>query len=220
MSQFAYDPAELFRRVWRTTLNQPGWAYLSPNSPVGSIELRQAMWEVLGEFSAQAEHAGRPPFVSERLGRFDQQVSTKFHRDGGPAASLLILGYEPSRVRSRFFVADACRAADSVGKGVNAFLATHNPLFPHGEAALAGVITEVVWPHDRGAIIVVNNSLLPDDTTPGHPLGLLHKGWIEQPDPTATRVINSVGAMPAGEPGREVIPPEQIEWFLTRAELD
>ena len=38
----------------------------------------------------------------------------------------------------RFFVADACRAADIVGRGVHAFLATHNPLFPQGEAALAG----------------------------------------------------------------------------------
>jgi hypothetical protein len=220
MSQFAYDPAELFRRVWRTTLDQPGWALLVPDSPVGSIELRRAMWAVLGEFSAQADHAGRPPFVPERLGRFDQQVSTKFHRDGGPAASLLILGYEPSRVRSRFFVADACRAADAVGLGVTTFLAAHNPLFPQGEAALAGVITEVVWPHDHGAVIVVNNSLLPDDAPPGHPLGLLHKGWIEQPDPTATRVINSVGAMPADERGRDALPPEQVERFLSRVELD
>jgi hypothetical protein len=220
MSQFAYDPADLFRRVWRTTLDQPGWAFLIPDGPAESAELRRVMWEVLGELSAHARHAGSPPFVPERLGRFDQQVSTKFHRDGGPAASLLILGYEPSRVRSRFFVADACRAADGLGVGVNAFLATHNPMFPQGEAALAEVITEVVWPHDRGAIIVVNNSLRPDDTPPGHPLGLLHKGWIEQPDPTATRVINSLGAMPAGEPGRDALPPDQIERFLTRAELD
>lgn len=220
MSLFTYNPADLFRRVWRTALGQPGWALLFPDDPVGSVELRQAMWAILAELSGHAKRAGLPPFVPERLGRFDQQVSTKFHRDGGPASSLLLLGYEPSRVRSRFFVADACRAADAAGQGVNAFLATHNPLFPHGEAALAGVITEVVWPHDRGAIIVVNNSLLPDDTPPGCPLGLFHKGWIEQPDPTATRVINSIGAMPADEPGRDPLSPDLIERFLTRVELD
>jgi hypothetical protein len=220
MSRFTYDPSELSCRVWRTTLDQPGWAVLIPDGPVESADLRRVMWEVLGGFSAQAERAGRPPFVPERLGRFDQQVSTKFHRDGGPAASLLILGYEPSRVRSRFFVADACRAAAGLGMGVNAFLAAHNPLSPQGEGALADVISEVGWPHDRGAIIVVNNSLTPDDTPPGHPLGLLHKGWIEQPDPSATRVINSIGAMPANEPGRDALPPEQVERFLTRAGLD
>jgi hypothetical protein len=219
MTAFTFDPATLFRRVWRTSLHEPGWAVLVPAGSVDSITLRREMVRVLTALSTEAERDGLPPFAVERLGRFDQQVSTRFHRDGAAPGSLLLLGYEPSRVASRFFVADAARAAEAVRMGVNEFLAANNPLTPAGEAALAGVITEVSWPADRGAMVVVNNSLYPDGE-PGRPLGLLHKGLIDHPDPTATRVINSLGAMPATEPGRAALPAEAVEAFVSRAGLD
>lgn len=219
MTPFVFDPVALFRRVWRTTTTEPGWAVLVPDAPVDSFALRREMVRVLTELSGETERAGLPPFVVERLGRFDQQVSTRFHRDGGPACSLLLLGYEPSRVVSRVFVADAARAAEAAGMGLNAFLAANNPLRPTGEAALAGVITEVSWPADRGAIVIVNNSLFPDGE-PGRPFGLLHKGLIDHPDPTAARVINSIGAMPADEPGRVALPASAVKAFVSRADLD
>jgi hypothetical protein len=114
---FPDDPADVFRRVWRFTSDLPGWAVLVPSRPVESGELRRAMWDLLEHFSAEAVAVGLPPFAVERLGRFDQQASTRFHRDGGPAASLLLLGYESSPVESRFFVADAWRAAAERGQG-------------------------------------------------------------------------------------------------------
>ncbi|MCU0704796.1 MAG: hypothetical protein MUF18_12530 [Fimbriiglobus sp.] len=219
MTALPFDPADLLRRVWRTSTDQPGWAVLTPAEPLDSFALRRAMVRVLAALSTEAERAGRPAFVVERVGRFDQQVSTRFHRDGGPVGSLLMLGYEPSRVVSRFFVADAARAAEAAGMGVNAFLTANNPLRPAGEAALANVTTELSWPTDRGAIVIVNNSLYPDGE-PGRPLGLLHKGLIPHPDPTATRVINSLGAMPADEPGRVSLPAEVVEEFVRRTGLD
>ncbi len=219
MTPFVFDPAALFRRVWRTTTTEPGWAVLVPDVPVDSFALRREMVRVLSEMSAEAERAGLPPFAVERLGRFDQQVSTRFHRDGAAPGSLLLLGYEPSRIVSRLFVADAARAAEVAGVGVNAFLKANHPLRPASEAALAGVTTELNWPADRGAIVVVNNSLFPDGE-PGRPLGLLHKGLIDHPDPKAARVINSLGAMPADEPGRAALPASAVEAFVTRADLD
>lgn len=219
MTPFPIDPTALFRRVWRTTPHEPGWAVLVPVAPVDSHTLRREMLRVLAALSAEAERVGRPPFVVERLGRFDQQVSTRFHRDGGPAASLLLLGYEPSRVVSRFFVADAARAAEAAGMGVNAFLTANNPLRPAGEAALGDVTTELTWPADRGAVVIVNNSLFPDGE-PGQPLGLLHKGLIAHPDPTASRLINSIGAMPADEPACHPLPASELEAFVSRAGLD
>jgi hypothetical protein len=102
---------------------------------------------------------------------------------------------------------------------VNAFLAANSPLTSVGEAALAGVVSEVSWPLDRGAVVVVNNSLFPDGV-PNRPLGLLHMGRIEHPDPTARRVINSLGAMPAGDPFRQPLPPDRVTHFLSRTDLD
>jgi hypothetical protein len=214
MATLSFDPAALFRTVWRTTATEPGWAVLLPADPFGSVTLRREMLRVLAVFR---DELGRP-FAVERLGRFDQQVTTRFHRDGAPAASLLILGYEPTTVPSRLFVADAYRAAADAGVGVNAFLSANNPMLPPGEAKLGRYVTEVAWPRERGAVVVVNNSLFPDGSPSGHPLGLLHKGVIAAPDPAARRVINSLGATPDGA-GRAVSD-EEIEAWVGREGLD
>ena len=186
--------ADLYRRVWRTALDKPGVAVVRFAGPVDSFALRRAMFAVV---DALNRVSGGPTFVPERLGRFDQQVTTKFHRDGAPLASLLLLGYEPTPVPSRFYAADACRAADAAGVGVNAFLAARNPMTPVGEAALRPFVTELAWPHAEAAVVLLNNSLFPDGNA-GVPLGVLHKGEIVTPDPAARRVINSVGLTVAG----------------------
>src|SRR5437764_7746997 len=100
-------------------------------------------------------------FVPERFGRFDQQVSSKFHRDGAPPASLLVLGYEATAVRSRFWIADASAAAVRAGLGLQQYLAAHNPMFPAGEAELSPFITELDLPLRESFLVVINNSLLP-----------------------------------------------------------
>lgn len=215
---------EVFRRVWRTSLDQPGFALLRFAREVTSRELRRAMVELVAAFpfaSAGEPRAGSPipppAFVPERFGRFDQQVSSKFHRDGAPPASLLVLGYEPTAVRSRFWVADASAAAARAGLTLGDYLAVNNPMFPAGEEALAPFTTELPLPHGVPFVIVANNSLLPFDGT--NPLGVLHKAVIPAPDPAGRRVINSAGFTPrsAGSPG---LPEAETERFLSRDDLD
>ncbi|VTR94595.1 Uncharacterized protein OS=Planctomyces limnophilus (strain ATCC 43296 / DSM 3776 / IFAM 1008 / 290) GN=Plim_4010 PE=4 SV=1 [Gemmata massiliana] len=202
---------EAFRRVWRSGLDQPGFTLLRLARKVNSHELRRAMVELVAAFPVA--------FVAERFGRFDQQVSSKFHRDGAPPASLLVLGYEPTRVRSRFWIADASAAAVRAGVSLTEYLAAHNPMFPAGEAELAPFITEVGLPRGESFIVVVNNSQLPFDPGAGNPLGVLHKAVIESPDPTGCRVINSIGFTPHKE-GVSGLPPAELERFLFRDDLD
>lgn len=196
--------------VWRTSLDQPGFALIRFARPLWSQELRA--------FLLHLSVAFRPRFAPERLGRFDQQVSSRFHRDGAPPASLLILGYEASRVRSRVFAADAERAALAAGLPVNEYLAAHNPMTPAGEAKLWPVATELALPANEPFVVVLNNSLLPPG--PDRVLGVLHKATVPDPDPTATRVINSVGLMRAGDPAGVPKPDDAIAHFLARTDLD
>jgi hypothetical protein len=205
----AASALEVFRLVWRTALVQPGFVPLCFTRAVTSQELRRAMVELVGAFPV--------PFVPERFGRFDQHVSSKFHRDGAPPASLLVLGYEPTDVRSRFWVADASTAAVCAGLTLKDYLAAYNPMFPSGEAQLAPFITELDLPHGESFLVVVNNSLLPFDGV--NPLGVLHKAVIPSPDPVGRRIINSIGFTPrsAATPG---LPASELERFLTRDDLD
>lgn len=198
--------SEVFRRVWRTALDAPGFALVRFVRPVASHELRRAMVELVAAMPM--------PFVPERFGRFDQQVSSRFHRDGAPPASLLVLGYEPTTVRSRFWIADSSAAAHAAGVSLAEYLKAHNPMFPAGEAALAPYVTELPLPHGEAYLVLANNSLLPLDGT--NPLGVLHKAVIDEPDPAARRVINSIGYA-VNVPG---LPRAELERFLSRSNLD
>lgn len=200
---------EVFRRVWRTSLDEPGFALLRFARAVSSHELRRAMVDLVAAFPVE--------FVPERFGRFDQQVSSRFHRDGAPPASLLVLGYEPTAVRSRFWIADSTAAARAAGMELNEYLAAHNPMFPDGEAALASFVTELELPHGEPFLVVVNNSLLPLGA--GNPLGVLHKAVIPSPDPAGRRVINSIGYTPRAE-GVAGLPRAELDRFLARDDLD
>lgn len=207
-------------RVWRTTLDAPGFALVRFAGPITSREFRGAMFDLAAALGDVAVSRGAPRFVPERLGRFDQQVSSRFHRDGAPPASLLLLGYEPTTVRSRVYIADAHKAALDAGLGVREYLAAFNPMFPAGEERLRPHVTEVEVPHGEPYLLVINNSLLPLDADGLNPLGVLHKAVIPLADPSASRVINSVGLMLAGDPSAEPKDPSAVGHFLTRADLD
>lgn len=201
---------EVFARVWRTTLEQPGFAVMRFSESVNSRELRRIMFSLVETFPIK--------FVAERLGRFDQQVSSKFHRDGAPPASFLLLGYEATTVRSRIFIADSSRAAAEAEIPLPDFVAKFNPMFPIGEAHYLPFVTELELPHGEPYIVAINNSLLPYIPSASNPLGVLHKAIIDEPDPTASRVINSVGLTVSAT--TSVKSADQIERFLTRDDLD
>lgn len=215
---------EVFRRVWRAALDQPGFALLRLSRGMSSRELRRAMVDLVAAFPVA--------FVPERFGRFDQQVSSKFHRDGAPPASLLVLGYEPTAVFSRFWIADSSAAARAAGMNLKDYLSAYHPILPAGEAKLAPFVTELALPYGEPYLIVANNSFLPLDGT--NPLGVLHKAVIPSPDLTdprngiedsgragreqRRRVINSIGFTPLA-PGAGS-PPAELERFLARDDLD
>jgi hypothetical protein len=200
---------EVFRRVWRTSLDQSGFALLRFAREVTSRELRRTMVDLVAAFPVR--------FVPERFGRFDQQVSSKFHRDGAPLASLLVLGYEPTAVPSRLWIADASAAAVASGMSLKDYLSAHHPILPAGESALSPFVTELALPHGEPFLVIANNSLLPFGD--GNPLGVLHKAVIPSPDPAGRRVINSVGFTPLAE-GVAGLPATETERFLTRDDLD
>src|SRR4051812_22799913 len=129
----------MFRRVWRTSLDEPGFALVRFTYPVESRGLRRAMVDLVAALPVA--------FVPERFGRFDQQISSKFHRDGAPLASLLVLGYEPTAVFSRFWIADASAAAVRAGLSLKDYLAANHPILPAGDGGDPRPCTRHSPPH-------------------------------------------------------------------------
>lgn len=108
------------------------------------------------------------------MGRFDQQSTTKFHRDNAPEESILLLGYEPTSVRGVLSIADYTRAAERLRLSPREFLETRNPMFAEGERALSDDVSGV---HDYDErhfqLVAINNSDAAAGV--GRLLGVLHK---------------------------------------------
>lgn len=182
----------VYSQVWRFDFTAPGFCLLDISPGVDSHTLRSLMVSLKDSLSEINVKRAREPFVFRSMGRFDQQETTKFHLDGAPDQSLLILGYEPSNVRSQVFLADYTRAAFVLGITPKQFLEDFNPMYRAGEDKLVPYITELPQPdtgHSR--ILFINNSSLPFTENRTNPLGVMHKAVIAKPDEAESRLVNS-----------------------------
>lgn len=147
------------------------------------------------------------------LGRFNQQTTTKFHRDNAPEESILLLGYEPTTVPGRLFIADYSKVAERIGWEPQELLEKRNPMFAEGETVLADDVAEVRdYRSTSFQIVAINNSNA--SLGSGRLLGVLHKAEILKPDPDAPRIINSVMLAAPGTEGNEWVTGQDVQTFL------
>lgn len=202
----------VFDLVWRTDFTAPGFAAVEVPPGIDSPALRGWMVAFKEQLSETAVGRGSDPFAYRSMGRFDQQETTKFHLDGAPDRSLLMLGYEPSRVRSRLFLAGYARAAFELGITPRQYLQDHNPMYR--EERLDRYVTELPPQADgHSRILLINNSALPFSDARTNPLGVLHKAIIVTPDDAEQRLVNSI--MLAVGPRDEVDSDRQQEFVTT-----
>ncbi len=179
--------------VFRTELTGPGYALVdlgTAHTPPTFRALVVRLGEALAD-EYQRRHAAPLRFVS--VSRFDQQKPTRPHRDGGPDASILVLGYEPTEVRSRVSLLDYSRAAFDRGLTPAAFLDCCNPAFGGDPELLRGHAVELTdFQPAHYQVLVVNNSNLPWEQRHRGMLGLLHHAVIDGPRPDRSRVIDSL----------------------------
>jgi hypothetical protein len=127
---------------------------------------------------------------------------------------MLMLGCEPSRVRSRLFLADYTRAAFDQDINPQRFLHDFNPMYKKGEDLLGRYVTELPQPHDgHSRILIVNNSSLPFTEARSNPLGVMHKAIIVTPDDAEGRIVNST--MLAVDEADEISQEQQQDFVTT-----
>ncbi len=202
----------VFDLVWRCDFAAPGFCLLDAGRGVDSHTLRLWMVRLKEQLSELGADRGSGRFVYRSLARFDQQETTKFHLDGGPERSMLMLGYEPSRVRSRLMLADYTRAAFDLGITPQQLLHEFNPMYRRGAELLERYVTELPAPADGHArVLLVNNSTLPFTEDRANPLGVMHKADIIDANEAERRIVNST-LLVIGD--AEEIGPEQPQAFV------
>jgi hypothetical protein len=126
----------VFDLIWRMDFTAPGFCLLVLGPQLDSHTLRSWIVALKQQLSDINIGRGGRRFVFRSMARFDQQDTTKFHLDGAPEQSMLLLGYEPSKVRSRLFLADYTQAAFDLGITPKQFLQDFNPMYRRGEELL------------------------------------------------------------------------------------
>jgi hypothetical protein len=159
-------------------------------------------------------------FVYTSMGRFDQQVMTKPHRDGGPEESVLILGYKPTPIRSHLFIFDDINYAFDWGVELKDVPPPYDLFETEIDPILAGYM-KTVERLDSGThqILMINNSCLPYREGQAVMLGVQHHAVIENRSAEAWRIVNSVmfASMDPCEAGP--VSPEEQQHFLTTDEI-
>lgn len=130
---------------------------------------------------AEAMSAPGAHLVPAALMRFDQQETTRWHIDGGPDRCVLMLGYEPTRVASELRLSPLRELAAHLGS--SAAEAAHAAQSGKHDAWIDAHSMRVEMDCDRYPVVLVNNSV--------SELGVLHRGCITSPDPSAKRVVSS-----------------------------
>jgi hypothetical protein len=219
MSEKIQSPSEIaeavYSRVFRTDFSQPGFALIDLGRNFGSEPQRQLMVDLKNEFSQLERRHRRHELVYQSLTRFDQQVTTKPHRDGGPDESILMLGYEPSLIESRLEMSDYSKCAHDLGMTPAEFLDQFNPMFPDGQNRIAAYTTPIDnFDNTSFQIMLINNSI----NRLGEGLvGVLHTARIINPNPDLSRIVNStmIASVPQGH-GESISVEEQND-FVTSA---
>lgn len=203
----------VFRAVWRFTFAAPGFFLLETESKLDSHILRSWMLALKQQLSEDCRLRTGDRLVYRSMARFDQQETTKFHIDGAPAKSMLMLGYEPSQVKSRLFLADYSRAAFDLSISPQQLLQDFNPMYTDGEKLLSPYVTQLPAAEEgHSRILCINNSSLPFAADQTNPLGVMHKAEIVNPCRDKHRVINSTMIVTEGE---EISAEEQAEFVAT-----
>jgi len=202
-SHFSELAADVYARACRFDFDAPGFCLIDLGPEATSESLRRVMIELKQELQTVHGANCARNLVWLSAGRFDQQVTTKFHRDGGPPECLLILGYEPTSIRAEFSLADYSRCAFDLGLTPAQFLEKHNPMFVAGEELLRPYTTRVAcFSNAHYQVLVINNSVAEwsDDRRAWQ--GVLHTARILNPSDAHRRVVNStmVASVEMGAP--------------------
>lgn len=211
------DIMDLARLVHPTVIRhdflKPGFFYLRFEHVIDSTELRRVMVALKDSLSSiQSDRS----LCYLSLGRFNQQDTTRFHLDGAPEESYLMLGYEPSAIQSELTIADYAKLAHQLGITPKQFLNDFNPMFDNNEQRLTPFVTQIQeFDYRHSGILLVNNSSLPYDPNKKHSQGVMHKATIHQTDMNLNRIVNStmIGV------GTEKIDSREIQQFQQTSEV-
>ncbi len=205
----------LYTRTCRSDFDSPGFCLLHLGEVANSVAFRQLMVDLKQQMSSIHEFrtGNRLDYLS--AARFDQQITTKPHLDGGPDECFLMLGYEPSAIASELYLFDYARCAFDLELSPVELLAKHNPMFQTDYEILQRYSTALpCLSRTDFQIVCINNSSAQFSRNRSTWQGVLHTAKIVSPDDSKRRVINSTMIAPTTSPTASWLTDQEVQEFV------
>jgi hypothetical protein len=211
--------AAVYRLACRESFAPPGYALIRQTKITSSKAHRESLIELKESLSLIHKAITGQTLGIFSINRFDQKHSSRPHRDGAPAQSLLLVGYEPTRVASELFIADYSACAHQLGLSPVQFLEEFNPMYKKGMDNLAPYVMPLVeYDPSYFNILVINNSSMPLNRIDHYWQGVLHYADINGVG-LGARVINSLSLTPLVEEASAAVSEEAVRNFLKSENL-
>ncbi|REE08650.1 hypothetical protein DFQ09_106117 [Winogradskyella pacifica] len=180
-----------FQAVFRTTTEPPGFIHLVfSKKEITPYQFRSIMIDLKKELSKLSVSKFNKKLSYHWLVRFDQQVTTPFHVDNATDQSILMLGYEPSAIKSELHIADYYTYANEAFEAPEDYFNNFSPVFKDNENVLLPFISKLKLVNmDNYSILIINNSSPKSDVDT---LGVFHKALIINKDLNKNRIVNSM----------------------------
>ncbi|BBM82982.1 hypothetical protein [Candidatus Uabimicrobium amorphum] len=183
---------EIFALVFRCDFSTPGFCIIDLGKEIDAKQLKKAMMEIKKNFNDLYYHRFGKYLYYLSMDRTSRQFTTKFHLEATmDQESILMLGYEPSVIKSALHVGDYSKYI--YDHQLDAQTSMKNLLQIFGQNPCAeNYITKLNIQHQHFQIIVLNNSFFPEKVDGRHMLGVMHKGVVPHPLKEETRIINAI----------------------------
>ena len=186
-----YIAEQSFQSIFRTTTKAPGFMHLVfSKKELTPYQFRSIMIDLKKELSKLSVSKLKKKLSYHWLVRFDQQVNTPFHVDNAAKQSILLLGYEPSTIKSELHLADYHAFANKAFVKPEDYYNNFEPVFKEDEVVLKPFISKInSGDKDHYTIVIINNS---SPKAKLETLGMFHKALIKNKDLGKTRIVNSM----------------------------
>ncbi len=181
---------DIFESVLRESTAQPGFYYKDLGADLDSKSFREVIFDVKERLSDLCEKRLNKQLNYHWLSRANHRNSSNFHIDTAPEHSILILGYEPTSVESKVFLADYTKYLEAENLSAqDYFRNSFNGNFAQNDEELAPYVSETTpFPKDHCRLVIINNSRSYGQKS----YGVFHRGEVSDNLDQRDRVVNRV----------------------------
>lgn len=209
---------KIYRAVFRPTTNEPGFYHLDLGTEIDSKAFRKQMVELKERLSRTCQLHQNKQLNYQWMSRTNHRNSSQFHIDTAPEQSILMLGYEPSTVESKVYLADYTRfLEENELSAQDYFRNSINGNFAPNDEELTPYVSELTpFPKDHYRIVVINNSRSFGQKT----YGVFHRGEVPDNLVQEDRLVNAIMLAVCESGIEETYGDHMIKNFMTTDQAD